>query len=127
MAVASVILIDDDPALRGTLVDVLVEAGYAVRVAASGREGLDLFARQPSDVVVTDIYMPDMDGIELIRALRDRDLVTPILAMSGKQGDASFLDAAREFGATWVIRKPFRGTEFLRALDTCVNGAPDGH
>lgn len=127
MMVASVILIDDDSELRQTLTEILTDAGYEVRAVATGAQALTLFGERPSDIVVTDIYMPDMDGIELIRTFRDQGIETPILAMSGKREDSSYLAAARVFGATGVLQKPFRGTAFLDAVVDCINGSAGGN
>lgn len=114
----TVLLIDDDPDLRSMLRRTLVRSGYAVQEAENGREGLKVLALSPVDVVVTDIIMPDMEGIELILELRRSRPELPIVAMSagGRIGPDSYLYLAERSGATRTIAKPFSIGPFLELV-----------
>ena len=122
MGIQSVIVADDDAALRQSLAEILTADGYFVRTAESGADALQKFEEAPSDLVVTDIFMPDMDGLELVLSLRRIDESVRILAMSGDNSNADYLHAAAEFGAACVLSKPFRGATFLAAVRNTLDG-----
>jgi CheY-like chemotaxis protein len=108
-AVATVLIIDDDPDMRDILVAVLEAEGHAVIAVAGGREALATAAERHIDMVVTDILMPDMEGIEIIRALRKANRGTNIVAISAAE---QYLDMASDFGADEVIAKPLKVSDF---------------
>ena len=112
---AAILVIDDDEDVRDIVAQVLEGAGHRVTTARNGREGLTSFRADRPDVVVTDIIMPDKEGIETIRDLRTIAPGTPIIAMSGggRTGNMDFLEVATEFGATRVLRKPFESRDLL--------------
>lgn len=87
-----ILVIDDDPLLRRTLSRVLTKAGHSVTCAAAVREGMDAFSAGAFDVVVTDVYMPDEDGLDALRQLREIRPEIPVIVMSGRLTD--------EFGRT---------------------------
>ncbi len=105
--VASILVIDDNAALREVLRLGLETAGHSVREMRNGREGVRAFRREPCDLVITDIFMPDRDGLELIEALRRTHPQVKIIAMSGASGTMDYLPVARSLGAARIIRKPF--------------------
>ena len=113
-----ILLIEDDAPLRQTLARLLSRSGYAVREAENGKVGLCLMGERAADLVVTDILMPEMEGIETIRHLRKRYPETRIVAISGGgRGDAHcYLKIARELGAQKTLTKPFFPYELLSAL-----------
>jgi DNA-binding response OmpR family regulator len=119
---ARILLIDDDDLVRDSLAIALNLAGHDVSSARNGRDGWKMFSDDRPDIVVTDIIMPEQEGIETIMAMRKVDKVIPIIAMSGGSsiGSATFLDAAQSFGATRVLRKPFGPKELLAAIDACL-------
>ena len=119
MAARSVIVVDDDAALRKVLGAELARAGYDVRTAADGKEALRLFRERAADLVVTDLFMPVKDGIEVIREVARLDSGVRILAMTGVASGVDYLKAGRELGAWHTIRKPFRASAFLDAVRTC--------
>jgi len=82
-----VLLIDDDDLVRLTLHAYLEDSGYEVRDAAGGREGLDCFAREAPDIVLTDLRMPDLDGFQVLAAIKKISPATPVIIVSGA-GDA---------------------------------------
>ena len=113
---ASILIIDDNAALREVLRVGLETAGHSVREMRNGRDGILAFRKEPYDLVITDIYMPERDGLELIEALRRTHPQVKILAMSGASGTMDYLNKARSLGAAMVIRKPFVMPMLLKAV-----------
>jgi len=122
---ARVVLIDDDKALRRSLRIALERSGHEIVEAANGREGLAAFAIQPADIVVTDIVMPELEGVELIQAIRKMSPRVPIIAISGggRGKSADYLRLATFFGATQALEKPFT-IDALRAAIAALLGPP---
>lgn len=114
----SVLLIDDDMFVRSTLEDTLTEAGYSVTAFADGREAVRRIADLRADLVVTDLLMPNMDGVELIRQLRSQKPGLKILAISGGGPNIGLqlLDIAGKMGANRTLPKPFSPLEFVEAV-----------
>lgn len=109
-----VLVIDDEPLMRHFMRRALEDVGYEVIEAPDGEVGMRLFADRRPDLVVTDIYMPNKEGIQTIREMRAGEPDIPILAVSGGGGiSLAFLWMARELGATEALAKPFRKGEFL--------------
>jgi DNA-binding NtrC family response regulator len=115
----SVLIVDDDPAARRQLRTLLDANGYAVIEAGNGRIARGLLAEQEIDLVVSDIFMPECDGFELIAAIRAMAHPVPVIAMSDHESwtGLNFLDAANDLGAAAVIEKPFRAQLLLRLVD----------
>lgn len=114
---ANILLIDDDEALRDVLAIFLGEADHEVRLAANGKQGLMLFKQSPADVVVTDLIMPEQEGIETITALRKLNPRLPIIAISGGVVHApAYLKVAAKLGAHRALAKPFTSEELLQAI-----------
>src|SRR5512145_2703940 len=116
---ARILVIDDHEDLCAFLQELLQSEGYAVNVAPDGNSGIEVQRRVPADVVITDIFMPDKDGVETIHQLRTEFPGVRIIAMSGggavsKQVD--YLAMAREFGADRLLSKPFEANELLKAV-----------
>jgi DNA-binding NtrC family response regulator len=118
----TVLIVDDDPAARRQLRNLLGANGYWVIEAGNGRIARELLAVQDIDLVVTDIFMPECDGFELIAAVRAMDHSAPIIAMSDHESwtGLNFLDAANDLGAAAVIEKPFRAHVLLRLIDDAL-------
>jgi len=118
VALKSVLVIDDDPAIQKYLKRLLEAAGYGIRTADNGRKGLDAYREERADVVVTDIFMDQQDGLELIRNLRAHDPTAIIVAMSGGYpgvpGD--YLAIATKLGAAATWEKPFDADMVLRTV-----------
>lgn len=123
---SSILIIDDDAAVSRTLSLILTRSGYQVSTAASGRKGLDLLAGGGFDLVVTDIIMPELDGIEAIRRIRDEYPDLRVIAMSGGgQIDKSdFLHMAKALGADGVIEKPVRSEKLLQLVSAALTAPP---
>jgi CheY-like chemotaxis protein len=113
-----VLFVDDDSDAREIALIQLDAAGFKVTTAANGLTALALFDALHFDVVVTDIFMPEEDGLELIQNLRGRRPALPIVAVTGggRRRDTSVLDAALAFGAGAVIEKPISGDALVAAI-----------
>lgn len=113
---ASILILDDDESLRALLRYILEEDGHQIREATNGRNGLTLYREKPADLVITDILMPERDGMDVTLALTREFLDARVIAMTGATGDQNFLNIAKLFGARRVIQKPFSPTDLLRAV-----------
>ena len=110
-----ILLVDDDAAILGLLKQMLENSGYAVATAANGKLAMSAFERQPADVVICDLVMPESEGLETIRRLRAVDPAVRIIAMSGYFA-GKFLHTARLLGADATLLKPVSGPELVRLL-----------
>jgi DNA-binding response OmpR family regulator len=110
-----ILVIEDNEGLRDYLRLALESQEYQVLTARDGREALGYLNGHPVDVVLTDLFMPEMDGIEIIAALRKRFPDVRVIAMSGRPG-VDYLAVARELGVTRTLRKPFEINELLGVL-----------
>jgi len=119
---ARVLVVDDEPLLRRTLRTALERAGYQVEEAHDGNDALRKFSEQRPDLVLTDIVMPDREGVETIAELRRRDPAVPIIAMSGggSVGGEMFLQLAEQLGATATLAKPIRNADLLKQVEVCL-------
>lgn len=114
----SILLIDDDELFRDALAKVLIGWGFSVTQTADGVQGVKLFNAEPTDLVLTEIVLPDQDGITTVKELRRAHPDVGIIAMSGKLAVAPdlYLKIAAAFGANRTLRKPFD----LSALQTAI-------
>ena len=114
-----ILVIDDDDLVRATIVAVLERADVEVSEAADGDVGMRLFEEGAHDVVITDILMPNREGIETIRDLRRSKEDVKIIAISGGGNidKMQLLDLAQKFGADRVLPKPFTPQQVLTTLD----------
>jgi CheY-like chemotaxis protein len=120
MSMARVLVIDDDPTIRSLVAEILEANGHSLLQAMDGRAGLALFTKQSFDLVVTDIVMPEQEGIETIGAIRRINRGVPILAISGSAtiGNAGdYLRAAAALGASATLRKPFAPDDFIATVE----------
>ncbi|TAK84587.1 MAG: response regulator [Betaproteobacteria bacterium] len=115
-----VLVVDDNEDMRSFMKIVLERAGYETELAADGQRALELQRRHPADVLVTDIFMPEADGLETIERFRSEFPRVRIVAMSGGGSVAKldYLTTAREAGADAVLRKPFEAQALLTTLET---------
>ena len=124
---ASILIIDDDLPIRDLLRDTLTRSGYSIRTAANGIEGLQLYRAQSPELVITDMVMPEQDGLSTIMELRRISPGVRIIAMSGGmvQKPELYLQFAEKLGADRVLLKPFLLEELLK-LVTEVLALPQG-
>ena len=115
---ASILLVEDDDQVRSMLKELLTRSGHEVSEAPDGRRVCDMHQRQPFDLVITDLVMPDIEGLAVIMELRRVDQNVRIIAMSGAlQGRAKeYLRIAQKLGAQLTLVKPFGDQEFLEAV-----------
>lgn len=129
----SVLIVDDEEEVRESVARVLARADYEVQTADDGDAGLEAFRKSPADVVITDIIMPEMNGIEFINALRKEYPKVRIIGISGG-GDvghlsyqpnavstSAYLAAAEEAGADIVLTKPFEREDLVQAVARMCN------
>ena len=113
-----ILVIDDEESVRFVVKEMLEFEGYEVTTASNGKVGLQLFRKKPTDLIITDIFMPEMEGLETIRELHRDFPQLKIIAMSGggESGMLSFLSFAKRFGALRTLRKPFSREELLEVV-----------
>jgi DNA-binding response OmpR family regulator len=121
---ARILVIDDDEILNDMMVQLLTESGYEVEGARDGDRGLQLFNSNAYDLIITDIVMPEKEGIETIFGVRAKNKHVPIIAVSGggKLGPEHYLPMAMQCGANYTFEKPFNNSEFLEAVRKCLAG-----
>ena len=108
---ARILLVEDDPSIREVTAIGLRNAGFTVETAADGREGLDRFEREPFDIVLLDVMMPRMDGLEVCRAIRRTSMV-PVVMLTAR-ADTLDVVVGLEAGADDYVRKPFEVPELV--------------
>jgi DNA-binding NtrC family response regulator len=118
---ARLLVIDDEASIRKLLQEALSRVGHEVLDAPEGRSGMALLQEQTVDVVITDLLMPEQEGIETILALRKTFPQIKVIAISGggKRG-FDFLSAAAHFGAHRTIEKPFEIQEIVEAIQSVL-------
>ncbi len=118
-----ILVIDDEPTILDVFSQMLTRAGYDVLTATDGREGVRLFREQGADLVVTDLVMPEQEGLETIRELRRDFPDVKIIVVSGGGGlgdPSNYLHMASLFGARYSFRKPVRVGTLLAAVRELV-------
>lgn len=116
---SKILIIDDDETIRSVFNRFLTGKGYEVVVAADGRQGLRSLEEQPVDLVITDIMMPETDGLEVVMAIRGKEFDIPVIAISGGMHamPMDFLPMAKKFGAREVLYKPVELDDLLSAVE----------
>jgi DNA-binding NtrC family response regulator len=122
---ARLLLIDDEPAVRGFLRQILTGAGYFVVEAGDGKSGMTTIHQESIDLVISDLVMPEQEGLETLQLLQLERPELPVIAISGAFG-GSFLKTARRFGATAALAKPIAPEALLRAVRDALAAARDG-
>jgi len=116
---AQILVIEDDEHIRGLIREVLEELGHEVLESSDGEDGLKKFSLNPTYLVITDILMPGMEGLETIRHLRTEVPTAKIIAISGglEGKGVNVLELAKKFGATRILAKPFDLSQLLAAVE----------
>ncbi|MDX1780508.1 MAG: response regulator [Thalassovita sp.] len=119
---ARILVIDDEDDVRFTVSLMLERQGHEVVVACNGAEGIEKQRATPFDAVITDLVMPEKEGIETIRELLQEFPDLPVVAMSGggRKVTSSYLDVAGFMGAAATLPKPFLEAELVKALETAT-------
>lgn len=121
----NVMIIEDDEQLRKMLQIMIEKEGYSVEVASNGEEAIKLFKTQPSELIITDLLMPEKDGLETIMEVKRDNPHVKIIAVSGggQVGSKTYLKVAERLGAQHIFSKPFKRTDLLEAVASLI-GSP---
>jgi CheY-like chemotaxis protein len=123
---ARILIIDDDPAVQTTIQLLLERAGHSVALASDGREGLDAFATEQFDLLLLDVFMPGMDGLETMRMIHRKKPKMPIIVISGRpfvpdlSPEPDYLGMATKLGAVCSLPKPFKPADLLATVASCL-------
>jgi DNA-binding response OmpR family regulator len=117
-----VLVVEDDPTVRDVLTTLLGFDGFEVAAAPDGSTGLQLAETMQPDVVLLDVVMPGIDGLEVCRSLRKRSPETRVVMLTGRGSPEDELDGVAA-GADAYLRKPFSPLELLEALGVKANGS----
>jgi DNA-binding response OmpR family regulator len=120
----AILIIEDTDPVRSMLRAALEMAGYDVIEARHGRVGIRSFRQRPTDLVITDIYMPECDGLEVIQELRHSSPTVRIVAMTGYCGEMNLLEVAKKLGAMDILRKPFTIESLLWTVSRSLRSGP---
>jgi CheY-like chemotaxis protein len=123
-----ILVIDDDQAVRGAITIVLQADGFEVVTAEDGWAGLELARASEFDLVIVDLFMPRLGGLDTIRQLRERNPLLPIIAMSGSTprratDPADLLESATQHGDVIKMPKPFRANDLLKIVHGAIGAA----
>ncbi|MBN2161689.1 MAG: response regulator [Pontiellaceae bacterium] len=119
---ATILLIEDDRIIRNLVVNVMEDSGHKIIQAEDGDEGLSLAAQHNPDLVITDILMPKVDGINVIETLKKNDPDCRIIAMSagGFNRKEYYLSIANVVGSSCILSKPFKPKELISLVETTL-------
>lgn len=114
----NILIAEDHEQLLELLNDVLTAEGYDVFTATNGKEALNILDTVQIDLIITDLVMPDMEGLEFIQKIkREKNILIKIIAISGgRAGAGSYLNMARKFGADVILEKPFSNKTIIDAV-----------
>jgi YesN/AraC family two-component response regulator len=119
-----ILIIDDEAPIRSMIRLILEREGYTVAEASDGAEGIRCFREKPADLVITDLIMPNKDGIGMILELKKEFSTAKIIAMSGGglNRPEGYLRGAKKLGAAYTLSKPINRQELLRAVRDALKG-----
>ena len=117
-----VLIVEDDDQYRDFLAELLGLSGYHIQTAVNGKDGLVQFENFEPNLVITDLVMPEVEGIEMLQRLRKQKSDVPVIVLSGgNRGDAnSYLKAADMLGAIKTFKKPVDNGELLKAVESIL-------
>jgi two-component system, response regulator, stage 0 sporulation protein F len=120
---AKIYVFDDEPSILLMIKKMLEKAGHEVDIALNGKEGMDLIKKNIPDLLITDIIMPEKEGLETIFELRNKYPKLKIIAISGggRISPSGYLPGAKLLGANMVFQKPLDQKEFLQAVSSLLN------
>ena len=117
-----ILVVDDDDMMREFVRELLKINNFTITEANNGKAGLKEFRENTPDLVLTDIIMPEMEGISFIRELRAHNKEIPIIAMTGNVHGRmeEFLNISTQLGADEILRKPIKAKEFIDAIERLI-------
>ena len=121
----SVLIVEDEPHLRDALRLILEDRGFSVAMAATGGAGLELARRGGLDLVITDLRLPDMTGLDVLRAVRATN-PRAALILTTSYGSPEIFAEARSLGAAAILDKPFSPAQLLHMIDAALDGRGPG-
>ncbi|MFO7936981.1 MAG: response regulator [Kiritimatiellia bacterium] len=118
----NILLLDDELFIQDLFSQFFREKGYNVVCVSNGRKGLEKLRDFDADLIITDIMMPDMDGLEVVREIRKNYADLPVIAISGGMRNAAinFVSAAKDFGADVIFEKPVELSELLASVKELI-------
>jgi len=119
----SVLVVDDAAFMRMMIRDILSKEGYVIHEAVNGRDAIEKYAEIHPDLVTMDITMPEMSGLDALRAIRDKDPSARVLIVSA-MGQQRMIVEALELGAMDFLVKPFQPTKVLETVKKCLQSTP---
>ena len=125
MSTKKILVIEDDEQFLGFVAELLTNEGFDVIKAENGKEGIKVVEKNEPDLILTDLLMPEKDGVRVISEVRSKYSHIPIIAMSGGQSVFSpvFLEAASSLGAAQTLTKPFSDEELIESINSVLNKA----
>jgi two-component system chemotaxis response regulator CheY len=120
----TILVVDDAAFMRMMIRDILAKEGYAIQEAVNGRDAVEKYDEVRPDLVTMDITMPEMDGIEALKAIRKKDLAARVLMVSA-MGQQKLIVEALEAGALDFLVKPFQPTKVLETVKKCLQAGPN--
>ena len=120
---ARILVVDDDDQVRSMLRSILERAGYEVDEAANGRAAIDRYQGRAADLIILDILMPEMEGVETLLTMRRHDPSVKVIAISGggRINPEIYLDSAQKFGALKTFTKPVDREELLQGISDVLS------
>jgi len=121
-----ILVIDDESLTRSTVVTMLNREGFSVEEASDGQAGIAMIHKTPPDIVITDLFMPNRDGIEIVMELKRSYPQTKIIAMTGggQRRMMEIASAATVLGADHILYKPFEMESLLAAVNAVLGTPP---
>lgn len=130
---ARILVVDDDTAIGTTVETILSRAGHSVVYEENSRKAAAMIKADGADLLISDLFMPEADGLQLVLDLQDAASRPPVILMTGggrlfPRGDSgldALTDSARMFGVQEIVYKPFRRADLIAAVNRCLGIAPE--